>query len=127
MALLVPPTGKPTSVNVLLERLDLGLVRQQELHVVAAREAQVAVAVVVGQLGEHAQRLHAQQTRRAAANRVDPIAGMRHVAQDARREVLVVLPLAVVLLDDRMQELLVVRRPDIRNPLDRCCCHGRVS
>ena len=48
------------------QRVDLGLVGQQELDVVAAGEAQVAAAVLVGQVGELADLLDAQQPRRAA-------------------------------------------------------------
>ena len=88
--------------------------RQQELDVVPAGEPQVPAAVLVRQVAEPPDRLDAQQPRRAGAHGVQPVARspprgtITPGAQD-----LVVLPLPVVRLDDRRQELLVVRRTDI--------------
>ena len=50
---------------------------------------------------------------RAGPHGEELVAGLRDVHHHARLEDLVVLPLAVVLLDDRRQELLVMRRADI--------------
>ena len=58
----------------------------------------------------------------------DGLARLRDMAVHAWRDRLVELPLAVVLLDDRGKELLVMRGADIRNPLHRRCCgHRHVS
>ena len=86
---------------------------KQELHVVAAGEAQIATAVLVRQVGEQADGVDAQQARRAGPHRVELLARFGDVAEHAGSEGLVVLPLSVVPLDDRRQELLVVRRSDI--------------
>ena len=55
--------------------------------------------------------LDAQQARRAGPNGIDPVTGFRHVAEDTRAPGLVVLPLAIILLDDGMQKLLVFGGP----------------
>ncbi len=105
------------------ERLDEVRVVKQELDVVAASEPQVALAVLVGELGVPADGVDGEQAGRARAHAVDLLPALAHVAEDARLERLMVFPLAVVLLDDRVEELFVVRCSDIRNPL-RLGCHN---
>ena len=56
--LLVPPTGNPNSIQLRLQRRDLGGIRQQELDIIAAGEAQIPAAVFVGQCAEFAYRLN---------------------------------------------------------------------
>ncbi len=116
IALLVPPTGKPACGQFLLQGFDLRFVLEQELNVVPAGEAKVTAAVLVRQIREKAQGLDAGEARRAGADRVQAVAGLRHMAENAGRQVLVVFPLAVVLLDQRRQELLVRRRADVGKP-----------
>ena len=50
--LAVPPTGNPELLQFLLQRLDVVLVIDQELDVVAAGEAEMPAAVLVGQVGK---------------------------------------------------------------------------
>ena len=76
---------EPVRRQFLLQGLDLGFVLEQELDIVAAGEAQVAAAVLVRQGGEKAQRLNAGQPRRGGANRVQAVAGLRHMAENAGR------------------------------------------
>jgi hypothetical protein len=102
------------------ERVDVRLFRQQELDVVAAREAQVAVAVLVRQLRVLADPLGAEEPRRACAHREELVTRLADVDHHAGPQDLVVLPLAVVRLDDRRQELPEIRRADVRAPL---CIH----
>ena len=97
MELPVPPTGQPVGLQLGDQRLDLRLVGDQELDVVAAGEAQVAVAVLVGDVADLADGVDAHQAGRADAHRVDGVAGLGDVLEHARPQGLVVLPLAVVL------------------------------
>ena len=110
------------------KRLDVGRVVQQELDVVAAGEAQMAAAVLVGQVREQA------DASGCSAGAASPPARCRSCRPIRRRgrarpgaSDLVVLPLAVVLLDHRVQELLVVRRADIGDSLYGLSCHGLIS
>ena len=114
MLLLVPPTGKPAAASSCLQRLDVGRIVEQKFDVVAAGEAQIAAAVFVGQIGEQADGLDAQQARRSRPARCRASRPIRRRGR-ARPGAsgLVVLPLPVVPLDDRRQELLVMRRADI--------------
>ncbi len=104
---------EPVRGQFLFQGLDLRFVLEQELNIVAAGEAEVAAAVLVRQRGEKAQRLNAGEPRRGGANRVETVTGLRHVAENARRHVLVIFPLAIVLLDQRRQKLVVTRRADV--------------
>ena len=112
-------------LQILLERLDLAGIVEQELHVVAAGETQVAAAVLVRQVGKEADGLNAQQTRGSRPDRVELLPGLRDVAEHAGSERFMILPLAIVPFDDRGKELLIVRRPDIGNSfrLLRLRCH----
>ena len=87
--------------RLLDQRVDIGFVGQQELDVVAARPAQVAAAVLVGQVAELADGRDRQKAGRSGAHREQLVAGLGHVHHHARVEDLVVVPLAVVVLDDR--------------------------
>ena len=113
----VPPTGKAA----LLER------RDERPHSIAAddtmnsmfgadREAHVAFRVLVGevaQLADRARRPSAAASRRAPS-KLRRRCARRGAARRARA--VVVLPVAVVLRERRVQELLVVGDAAIRSP-----------
>ena len=64
-----PADGELGRLEVLEERLDVALVAEEKLHVVAAGEAQVAVAVLVGEVGELPDEIGADETRRGGSGR----------------------------------------------------------
>ena len=101
-----PETGVP-------EIIDLGLVGEQEFDVVARGKAQEAVAVLVRQVAEGPDGLHGQEARGRAAHGEDFVPALAHMHHHARLQDVMVEPLPVVLLDDRREELRVVRRTDI--------------
>ncbi len=125
MAGPMPPTGWPSAARSCDERVDVRLVGQQELDVVPAGEAQVAVAVLVRQLRVLADPLGAQQPGRAGPHREELVTRLADVDHHARLEDLVVLPLPVVLLDDRRQEPPEIRRADVRS--SSVCPSDRIS
>ena len=102
-------------IEIFDQGLDLGLVDDQELDVVAARPPQVAVAVLVGEVTELANGGDRQQTRRRGADGEELVAGFGDVHHHAGLDDLVVVPLAVVLLDDLGQELLVMWGANVGN------------
>jgi hypothetical protein len=100
-------------IEILDQGLDFRFVDEQELDIVAARPPHVAVAVLVGDIAELTNRGDREQPRRGGANRKELIAGLRHVHHHTGLDDLVVVPLAVVLLDDLGQKLLVMRGSDV--------------
>ncbi|GBE57929.1 hypothetical protein BMS3Abin01_00856 [bacterium BMS3Abin01] len=106
--------------QILLQRLDVALVAQQELHVVAAGEPQVAVAVLVRQRRQVADEVGGGQPRRSTAHAIQS-AGIAGMGQYSRLQCLVVLPLAVVLLHQGMKELLKMRRSYVCFSFYICC------
>jgi len=108
-----PAHGVAEVVELLLEELDLRLVGEKELHVVAAREAEVAVAVLVGEVGELPDGGDGQEARAGRAHGVQLVPGLPHVQQHAGLGDFVVGPFPVVLLHDGRKELLVVGGADV--------------
>ena len=107
----------------LLQRLDPSRIVEQKLEIVAAGEAQIAARVFVRQVGKDAQRVDAQQARCARAHRVDAVARFRDMTIDAGGQIFVVFPLAVVFLDQGMEILFVMRRPDVGESRLGCGAH----
>jgi hypothetical protein len=91
----------------------LALVRQEELDVVPAGEAEVAVAVLVGKPADLADVVGAQQPGRAHSHAVELLSRFGHMFQDAGFEDFVVLPLAVILLNHGGQHFFIVRGSDV--------------
>ncbi len=81
------------------EGLHLALVRKEELHVVPAGKAEVALAVLFGKITDLPDVVGAQQTGRARSHAVELLARFGHVFQHARFEDFMVLPLPVILLN----------------------------
>jgi hypothetical protein len=70
--LCTKPTDRESVLfNFLDEGVDVRLVGEQELDVIAAGEPQIAVAVFVGDIAKLSDRLDLQQARRCGANRKD--------------------------------------------------------
>ena len=93
--------GNAKGGQLLLERLDQCRIDEEKFHIVAAGEAQITAAILVGEIGILAQGLDAEQARRAGAHGVEPVARFGNVAQDAGRQSFVILPRAVVFEHDR--------------------------
>ncbi len=91
------------------QRCDLGLVRHHVFDVGADCEAHMAIGVGVGNVTQLANGVQVHLPLRASAHGPDFIAGVRDVVQHAGAWPVVVLPVAIVLVHQRMQELLVVR------------------
>jgi hypothetical protein len=120
----VPPIGKLEAAAVKLaafqildQGLDLVLAVHHELDVVAGGETQVAVAVFFGNLTDFADVGGAHETRAAAADRVDLVAGFGHVDQNTGFQIFVIEPFALVLGDDRRVEFVVFFRTDVGDPV----------
>ena len=110
----------PDLLQVRDERIHVGGVRDQELHVVPDGEAKMPFAVPVREIAEPPDAVHGHLPRRARPDGVERVPALGHVLEDARPGPLVVLPLPVVLDGQRVKELHRVRRTG----LDRlpCCC-----
>ena len=94
-----------------------------ELHVVTRGEAQVAAAVLLGDLADLADVRDAHEAGSADAHGVDHVAGQADMLEHAGFDDLVVVPLTFVFLDDRRIELLEMTRTNIRDPV----FHGLVG
>ena len=94
-------------LDILDQRIDVSLVGDQELDVVARSEAQVAIAVLVSEVADLADVVDSHQARLTCTNSVQ-VARRTDVLDDARLNELVVFPLAVVLFDDRRDHLFII-------------------
>jgi hypothetical protein len=103
-------------LELFLEALDLALVGGHELNVVPCCEADVAVAVLVCDVQHLADGNGAKDPRGGYPHRKDLVAAVGLVHHSAGIKPFVMLPVAVVLLDDRRQELLEMWRPDVCGP-----------
>ena len=99
----VPPMGNlklpPSNLRearVVQQRLKLFLAVHHELDVVAGGEAQMAVAVLVGDLADLPNVGDTHQPGAAAADGVDLVPGFGHMDQNAGLQNLVIEPLALV-------------------------------
>ena len=100
--------GEAGFLEILLQRLNLGGIVEQEFHVIAAGEAQMATAVLIRQVGEKAKGLNAQEARGTRPDRVELLTGLRDVAEYAGSERFMILPLAIIPFNDRGEELLII-------------------
>ena len=92
---------------------DLFLVVQEKLDIVPAREAQIAVAILVGDLADLPDVVRRQEPRGSGAHRVERLAGFSHVHEHPGLQNFVIAPLPVVALNDGRQHFLVIRGADI--------------
>jgi len=113
---LLAPTSELARGQVGQQRLDASFGLDHELDVVAGGEAQMAAAMLVGDLADLADVGDAHEAGAAATHGVDHVAGQGHVLQNAGLDDLVVIPGAFVLLDDRRIEFLEMTRTDVRDP-----------
>ena len=79
--------GELAAGQVFHQGLDLGLVVHHELDVVTGGEAQMTVAVLVGDLADFADMGGGHQAGTAATDGVDFVAGFGHMHQDARLQI----------------------------------------
>ena len=108
---------KLAAFQVLNQRIDLVFAVDHELDVVAGGEAQVTVAVLVGDLADLADQGDGHQAGAAHAHGVTLIATFSHVDQHAGFDDFVIQPLALVLGDDRRIEFIVFSRTDVGDPV----------
>ena len=112
--------GEPVGAGVELhavelgfQGLGLGLVVAHELNVGAGRPADVAAAVLVGDVADHADGGNGHRTGASAADGEDFVAGLSHVHEKAGLEDFMVGPFAKVLGNDRREHFIVFVGADI--------------
>ena len=98
----VPPTGKPSAVSFVDQRLDLVLGADHELDVAARGEADMAFGELVADVAELADGEDVHLPRRAGAHRPDFVAALGDVMKNAGTRAVVPGPVAVVLLHEGM-------------------------
>jgi hypothetical protein len=106
----VPPTGKPLASSSLIS----GPTLANEVR--ADGEPDVALGEAVGDVAQLADRVDVHLPLRAGAHGPHLVAGMRDVVQNAGARPVVVLPVAVILDEQRVQELPVVRHAALDCP-----------
>ena len=95
------------------QRLQLCLVRNQKFHVVTGGKTQEAVAILLGDIGDVADEIAADQASRSDADRIEFFAGFTDMAQHAGLRHFMIEPLAVIAFDDRRQHRLIIGRAEI--------------
>ena len=101
------------AVELVAQGLHGVFVFHHELDVAAGGPAQVAAAVLVGDVAQLADVGDGHGAGAAHADGVHLVAALGHVHQHAGLEDLVIQPLAEILFDDRREELIVLAGTDI--------------
>ncbi len=89
------------------------LVLEEELDVVAARETQIAVAVLLGDIADLPDVVRRKQPRRSRAHRVERLSRFADVHHHTGLEDFVIAPLPVIALNHGREHGLIVRGSDI--------------
>ncbi len=125
MGNLFEPAGEFPAFQIIDQRLHFALVVHHELDVVSGGEAQVAVAVLVGDVADLADMLDAHQTARRPRERSRLLTGLGDVNQHAGFQDLMVHPFSEIFLDDGRQKLLVISGTNISNSILQRICWDR--
>jgi len=108
-----------TAQQVLLQGLDLFKAGNHKFDIIAGGEADIAVAVFVGDVADLANVLRRHKPGAAAPDGEDFVPACGNMDHDARFQDVVIGPFAVVLLDNRRQEIPVMAGSNIGNPVCR--------
>ncbi|VTR68881.1 Dissimilatory sulfite reductase (modular protein) [Desulfosarcina cetonica] len=108
---------KLAAFQVLDQGLDFVLAVDHELDIVAGGEAQVAVAMLVGDFTDLADVGHGHQAGTTDAHGVAFVAAFGHMHQHAGFDDFVIQPFALVLGNNRRVEQIVFLRTDVGDPV----------